>query len=345
MPRPFSRSGPRSRALVPVAPAAAPPAPAAAGGGALSDPRAGGAALTNAFLAGKSPETLRAYRKALADFAGFLRDKKPPVDAAGPDEAASHLISLTHGHANAVVLEYRNTMIDSRGLLNNTVNVRLSAIKSLIKLARMHGVIQWAIDVPNLPQEVYQDTKGPGTDPVVEVASRLAGEPGAAAARDLAVVRLLFGQALRRGEVASLDLSHLDLKDGTMMILGKGKRKRLRVTLAEPTVAALKSWLSHRGQEPGPLILNFDKFAKSPRLTGNGIWRVTTKLGLGRPHGLRHAGITEGLDGTKDPRAVQRFSRHADLRTLMKYDDNRKDLGGDVAKAIGRRTARPRKPN
>jgi len=47
-----------------------------------------------------------------------------------------------------------------------------------------------------------------------------------------------------------------------------------------------------------------------------------------RPHRLRHAAITEALDLTRaDLRTVQRFSRHADIRTISKYDDNRTDLG------------------
>jgi integrase/recombinase XerC len=33
-------------------------------------------------------------------------------------------------------------------------------------------------------------------------------------------------------------------------------------------------------------------------------------------------------------RAVQRFSRHKDIRTLQLYDDNRQDLAGEVARRI-----------
>ena len=54
-----------------------------------------------------------------------------------------------------------------------------------------------------------------------------------------------------------------------------------------------------------------------------------------RPHGLRHAAITEALDKTGgDVRAVQRFSRHADVRTLQAYDDARTDLVGKVARLV-----------
>ncbi|HEX4772226.1 MAG TPA: hypothetical protein VH351_15425 [Bryobacteraceae bacterium] len=54
-----------------------------------------------------------------------------------------------------------------------------------------------------------------------------------------------------------------------------------------------------------------------------------------RPHGLCHTGITEALDRTNgNLRAVQRYSRHRDLLTLALYDDNRTDLGGDVARLV-----------
>jgi integrase/recombinase XerC len=51
-----------------------------------------------------------------------------------------------------------------------------------------------------------------------------------------------------------------------------------------------------------------------------------------RPHALRHSAITTALDQTNgDVRAVQRFSRHKDIRVLTVYDDHRQNLGGKVA--------------
>ncbi len=54
-----------------------------------------------------------------------------------------------------------------------------------------------------------------------------------------------------------------------------------------------------------------------------------------RPHGLRHAAITEALALTGgDLRAVGRYSRHRDLRVLALYDDSRADLAGEVARKV-----------
>jgi integrase/recombinase XerC len=54
-----------------------------------------------------------------------------------------------------------------------------------------------------------------------------------------------------------------------------------------------------------------------------------------RPHGLRHASITAALDANNgDVRAVQRHARHASPDTTIKYDDNRRDLAGNVAASL-----------
>jgi hypothetical protein len=68
------------------------------------------------------------------------------------------------------------------------------------------------------------------------------------------------------------------------------------------------------------------------------MWRPADLCAAGmtaRPHGQRHAAITSALDATLgNVRAVQRFSRHADVRTPQVYDDNREDLGGKVAALV-----------
>ena len=61
--------------------------------------------------------------------------------------------------------------------------------------------------------------------------------------------------------------------------------------------------------------------------------RLSKEAGLNRearPHGLRHQGITRLLDLVNgDVRKVQRFSRHAKIETVMRYDD-----AGELAKRL-----------
>jgi integrase/recombinase XerC len=76
-------------------------------------------------------------------------------------------------------------------------------------------------------------------------------------------------------------------------------------------------------------------------LTHDGVYAIVRAYGkaaLGRPirpHALRHTAITLALDVARgDVRKVRSFSRHADVRTVMIYDDNRQDHGGKLAEAI-----------
>jgi integrase/recombinase XerC len=123
-------------------------------------------------------------------------------------------------------------------------------------------------------------------------------------------------------------------------VLGKARSQKEPVTLPAPTKAALEAWLQACGTEDGPLSVNFDRAGKGRRLTGSAVYftirQLGTKAGLTvRPHGLRHLAITSALDLTNgDVRAVQKFSRHKDVRVLNTYDDNRQDLAGDVARLV-----------
>jgi integrase/recombinase XerC len=50
------------------------------------------------------------------------------------------------------------------------------------------------------------------------------------------------------------------------------------------------------------------------------------------PHRIRHSGITAALDATDgNVRKVQKLSRHANLNTLMIYDDNRQNIQGELS--------------
>jgi integrase/recombinase XerC len=150
---------------------------------------------------------------------------------------------------------------------------------------------------------------------------------------------------LRRGELVALDLAEVELAPGaaSVAIVGKGQTEATPLTLPDPTRHALANWVERRGPEPGPLFVRLDRAAEPPdRLTDTAVFLVVRDLGrkaglsrATRPHGLRHEAITRALDRTNgDIRTVQRFSRHADPRTVMRYDDCRLDRAGDVAKLV-----------
>jgi integrase/recombinase XerC len=138
-----------------------------------------------------------------------------------------------------------------------------------------------------------------------------------------------------------LDFEDFDRRGGTLAVLGKGRTQKESLTLPPETKAAIEGWLVIRAEAPGPLFHSLDRARKgNGRLTGAGVYNMVRKLGMKAglkvwPHGLRHAAITEALDLTGgNVRAVQKFSRHRDVRVIERYDDNRLDLAGDVARQV-----------
>lgn len=291
--------------------------------------------LVETFLSGRNPRTWEAYRADLQDFARF-------VGAGTSEEAARLLLAQGQGEANARAHAYRADLL-ARGLSPSTVNRRLAALRSLVKLSRLFGLAGFTLEVESVKSQAYRDTRGPGRDGVHRLLEELARRSTPKAKRDLALVRLLHDRGLRRGEAVGLDLEDVNLEAGTVRILGKGRTEKETLSIPGPTVDALAAWVSARGAAAGPLFVNYDRSGKGGRLTGRSVARILARIGAEvgvnvRPHGLRHAGITEALDATGgNVRAVQRFSRHKDLRVLTVYDDNREDLGGEVARMVAGR--------
>lgn len=283
--------------------------------------------LIGAFYEGKSESTFRAYQTDLEDFRRF-------VGADSAENAARLLLGRGPGGANALVLSYRADLLEKK-LSPATINRRLAALRSLVKLARVLGLVTWALEVPGVRSKAYRDTRGGSRSDFAAALQQLEGRKDAKGKRDSALLRLLHDLGLRRNEAVSLDLEHIDLEAGTVSVMGKARRERELLTLPLETRAALSAWLEVRGNAVGPVFLNLSRNGTRGRLTGTAVYLIVKGLGLLRPHGLRHMAITSALDlSGGNVRAVQKFSRHADLRTLQVYDDNRADLGGDIARRV-----------
>ena len=207
------------------------------------------------FLEGRSANTQTAYRADLRAFQSF-------VGACDLDQATAYLLGHGPGEANALALEYRAHLVGQE-LAANTINRRLASLRSLVKLANTLGLVSWGLQIRNLKAEAYRDTRGPGCGGVTKMMRALADRRGPKAVRDRCIVRLLFDLALRRAEVVSLDVEHVDLATGTLAILGKGRTARVKLTLPDPTQAALVAWLSTRGLEPGPLFCRWTTPARA----------------------------------------------------------------------------------
>ena len=150
----------------------------------------------------------------------------------------------------------------------------------------------------------------------------LADTGDAMAIRNLAIIELLYGAALRVSEVVGLDLESLDLDRQTARVLGKGSKQRV-VPFGVPARRAVVAWLAVRPiGETHALFLS----TRGTRVGTRSVYEIVASLlnelpgsGPSGPHALRHTAATHLLDGGADLRAVQEMLGHASLGTTQIY--------------------------
>lgn len=275
-----------------------------------------------------SINTRRTYAKALDDFFTRL------TGHSASSLMVREFLSLSQHQAVVLVLKYQSILIDS-GLTPSTINVRISALKSLANHARKLGMCGFTLgDVKSMAVSVYRDTSGVDPDGIRSILNtcNLSDIKGI---RDYAILRLLWGNALRRGEVSGAIVGDFSPQEGKLMIKGKGKLTKSAIDLAPKTVEAISHWLAIRTSlislptKTDPLFVGLTH--NGGRLLGEGIRLMVVdragRAGITKvmsPHRVRHSAITAFLDASGgDVRSAAGLSRHANLNTLTRYDDNR----------------------
>ncbi|MCK4177745.1 tyrosine-type recombinase/integrase [Aciditerrimonas ferrireducens] len=147
--------------------------------------------------------------------------------------------------------------------------------------------------------------------------------PDAVAARDAAIVELLYAAGLRVGELCGLDLVDLDLAAGVVQVKGKGGRARV-VPIHQLCRTRLEAWLARRS-----LLLAGDARPEAAvfvnrhgrRLGPRDVHRLVARISDRRahPHELRHSFATHLLDNGADLRVVQELLGHASIRSTQVY--------------------------
>jgi integrase/recombinase XerC len=281
-----------------------------------------------------SPNTKRTYASALNDF--FIKLTGIPTNP----QQIQEFLRLSQFEAVGVVLKYQGLLLDL-GLAPSTINTRLSAVKSLTNHARKLGQCNYSLeDVILLHVENYRDTSGVGVDDYRSILNEV-DRSSLKGKRDYAILRLLWDNAIRRGELVSTNIE--DFRDGKLWILRKGKLQKQPIDLAARTAAAVQEWLTVReGQANEPIFIALDGRSHGKRLSGRSVARVvdwtSTDAGVEKhmsPHRIRHSAITAALDATNgDVRTVQQLSGHEDLNVIRRYDDNRKGLQKKVSNLL-----------
>ncbi len=257
---------------------------------------------------GLAVNTLQSYRRDMAQFANWLKEK--------------HLLAATQADLESY-LQYRYRR---RGSPRSTAR-QLSTLKRFYRLALRDGHIAQdptaKLDTPKLPRGL------PKTMSEAEVEALLgapqSGDP--LALRDRAMLEILYASGLRVSELVGLELRSVNSDMGVVQVMGKGNKERL-VPLGEVAVDALTVYLQQSRGEllQGRICEALFVTQRGGKMTRQAFWYLIKRralqaglLKLPSPHVLRHAFATHLLNHGADLRVVQLLLGHSNISTTQIY--------------------------
>jgi len=261
-----------------------------------------------------SPRTLSAYQSDLRQFRACLVSQPDQETPPGPDRID---ILAVRGFV---------ARLSRRGLGKASIARKLSAVRSFLGHVEREGRIKTnparAVATPRVPRGLPRDLT---VDEMFNLLDHVEGDD-LAAARDLAILELLYAAGLRVGELVSLDFDDIDLSGGVVRVLGKGGKERL-VPFGSKAARALDRW-RERSQK---LRLKSKELAvflnlRGGRLTDRSVRRILNRRlreaaihARVSPHALRHSFATHLLGAGADLRAIQELLGHSSLSTTQRY--------------------------
>lgn len=203
----------------------------------------------------------------------------------------------------------------------------LAGIRSLLRHLERRGLVNSAgavaMRAPRQPKSLPKPLTAADAKRVVSREGQLADEPWIAA-RNAAVLTLLYGCGLRISE--ALGLAGDDIQDGqrSLRVTGKGGKTRLvpLLPVATEAVADYRRLCPHPIGPDRPLFRGARGGALQPAIIQREMKAMRSALNLpdtATPHALRHSFATHLLGRGGDLRAIQELLGHASLSTTQIY--------------------------
>jgi integrase len=264
------------------------------------------------------------------------------------DEVFTLCANRSQGLSRALLMEYRAAMVEKK-LSASTVNVRLSAVRKLVGEAQRNGIID-AEDaanlagVPNLPQKGTRL----GNWLTREQAKELLTVPDRSTLkgkRDYVILSLLVGCALRRQELATLDIESIQMREGRWVVADlRGKGGRVR-TVAIPlwVKQGIDGWMVAAKIEKGRLLRPLSKSGKliGDELGAWAIWSVVeqcaNEIGIEHfgAHDLRRTCAKLCRKNGGDLEQIKFLLGHSSIQTTERYLGSEQDLAVAVNDNLG----------
>ncbi|MFU8835257.1 tyrosine recombinase XerC [Roseovarius autotrophicus] len=270
---------------------------------------------TQKALEGASDHTIDAYGRDLRAFLTFMCAHH------GGAQGLAALARITTADMRAFMAHERGAGLGPRSLAR-----RLSAVKSFYRwLAEREGFEPTTVlsaRSPKFTRKLPRPLSVGAAQEVIDMSGEHATEPWIAA-RDQAVVTLLYGCGLRISEALGLTGAALPMAE-VLRITGKGGKERI-VPVIAPARAAVMAYIRlcpFPITATSPLFYGTRGGALGARPVQKLMARVRAQLGLpatATPHALRHSFATHLLNAGGDLRTIQELLGHASLSTTEAY--------------------------
>ena len=266
-----------------------------------------------------SPKTVEAYRRDVLQFLGFL------AGHLGGAPSLEELAALAPADVRAFLAARRAKGIGSRSLMRTLAGVRGFA-RFLERNGKGKVGALAAVRAPKigktLPRPLSVAAAKSVTDP--DLAASDEREPWLAA-RDAAVLGLLYGGGLRISEALGLKRTDFGSRD-TVTVTGKGRKERMVPVLPQVAklIADYVALCPYDLPADGPLFVGAKGGPLSARVVQLSMARLRGALGLAEtatPHALRHSFATHLLARGGDLRSIQELLGHASLATTQIYTE------------------------
>lgn len=266
-------------------------------------------------LDGRAQKTIDAYATDVRGWLAFLSNHR------GGTEGLCALAEVPVSDLRAWMAHER-----ARGVQPRSVARALSAVKGFTAwLSDRQGGDATAVlsaRAPRFQKKLPRPLTVEGAADVLDSVGDDAREPWIAA-RDTAVVTLLYGCGLRISEALGLTGADHPLPE-VLRIRGKGGKERIvpALPVAREAVARYVALCPFELDPEGALFRGARGGALNPRIIAAAMERTRNRLGLpatATPHALRHSFATHLLGAGGDLRSIQELLGHASLSTTQAY--------------------------
>ncbi len=261
--------------------------------------------------------TIESYARDIGYFFEFLEDKKITLDEVDPK----------------VIREFSLYLNSTRKLKHSSLRRIFSSIKSFAKFAYKKGFVSKNFGkyvvfpkLPsNLPKFLDEDRVVYMFENIYQKYNFIDNEKKRIMLiRDMAIMFCFYLTGVRISEIASLKLGDINFSSATILIKGKGGKKRiipLHPILKEKILEYLNVRDKIKTKDTDLLFVgNSKEGGLSVRQIRNLVYKYTSLAGFKvNPHALRHTFATHLLNDGNDIRVIQELLGHSSIGTTQKY--------------------------